>query len=64
MKLTEVTYVEWTNDNAGYCKACDEVTDFGGVEPDAMGYPCPECNKNAMMGVEQAMLLGHLVLTD
>ena len=60
MKLSEERYVEACNENAGYCVACDDITEDGGVEPDAEGYTCPACDMPELMGIEQALLLGWL----
>jgi predicted RNA-binding Zn-ribbon protein involved in translation (DUF1610 family) len=60
MKMKASEYVELTNEFAGYCTACDDVTEHGGVEPDAERYECPDCGKRTLMGIEQAMLLGRI----
>jgi len=43
--------------DSGVCLSCGEVTD--GVEPDARGYPCPSCDKPAVMGAEEILL--HII---
>ena len=45
-----------SHDNPGMCIACG--CDAGGVEPDAEKYPCDECGKHTVYGVEQVVLLG------
>ena len=60
MKLREERYVEACNENAGYCRQCDDITEDGGVEPDAEGYKCPACDMSELMGIEQALLMGCL----
>lgn len=42
-------------DNPGFCLACGAETD--GVEPDAEKYPCDCCDKRAVYGAEQIMLM-------
>jgi hypothetical protein len=44
----------------GYCTHCREVTREGGTEPDATGYPCPDCGQNACVGMEFALISGLL----
>jgi hypothetical protein len=60
MKLTQYEYVIHTRDYDGYCTACDAITNFGGVEPDAEEYCCDNCEQHAVMGVEQAMIAGKI----
>lgn len=49
------------DDNNGYCTTCKAVTNDGGVEPDAEGYRCDECGSMTVMGIEQALICGHLI---
>ena len=44
----------------GYCTDCDEVTQTGGVEPDARKYECPVCGKMTVMGIEEALMEGYV----
>jgi hypothetical protein len=55
------THVE---NNDGYCTVCDDVTRTGGTEPDAREYPCPKCGQLTVMGVEQALVEGHIEPAD
>jgi Zn finger protein HypA/HybF involved in hydrogenase expression len=50
--------------NNGYCIECDEITKFGGVEPDAEDYLCPQCGQNAVCGIEQALIRGFIEPAD
>lgn len=43
------------DDNLGFCIACGEPTE--GVEPDARGYECEMCHKNAVYGAEELLLM-------
>ena len=45
-----------TLDNPGICIACGE--DAEGCEPDARGYTCEVCDKNAVYGAEELLLMG------
>ena len=48
------------NGDPGYCTDCDDITRENGVEPDADGYECPACGHQSVMGLETAILLGHI----
>ena len=62
MKISEQSFVESAGEFFGYCKVCDDITEYGGVEGDAEGYQCPSCNKFSVMGVELALVSGYLVI--
>ena len=42
-------------DNPGFCLACGE--DAEGVEPDAERYECECCDKHAVFGAENVLLM-------
>ena len=58
MKMPWSQFRHHCSDYDGYCSTCDEVTEFGGVEPDAEDRQCHKCEQDTVMGVEQAMLKG------
>lgn len=58
MKITESQFVKDCDDYNGYCPHCDQVVQYGEVEPDARGRECPECSRPYMMGVESALVEG------
>jgi hypothetical protein len=60
VKLPEEEYFMHCRDYDGYCKVCDCVTVFGGVEPDADHRKCDDCGLFKVMGVEQALIAGHI----
>ena len=60
MMLDYEEYQDLADGYAGYCRVCDEVTEDSGVESDARGYECPECEQETLMGIEEALLEGHL----
>jgi len=60
--MTESDYLENTQNYAGYCRKCDDVTTFEGIEPDAEKYRCDDCDRPSVCGVEQALLLGYITL--
>lgn len=62
MRLSEAEYEEHVLCHAGFCPACDDVTMRDGVEIDAVDYLCPDCGAKVVMGIETALMAGHLEL--
>lgn len=60
MQMTEAEYHQHVQDYDGYCTACEEVTQYGDVEPDARNRKCLDCDRRTVMGVEQALIAGHI----
>jgi hypothetical protein len=50
-------------DSAGYCPACDDITTYG-IEPDARGCECDACGGHKVMGLEEAALMGKVIVND
>lgn len=50
-----------SNSMDGICLACGEWSE-GGCEPDARGYPCDSCGEDRVMGAEDAMILGRVLI--
>ena len=48
----------------GWCTECKDVTQYGGVEPDAREYKCPDCGNNTVYGMEQAAAIMMVVPFD
>lgn len=63
MKMKAKTFETKSENYDGYCSSCDAVTQKGGVEPDAQGYECPKCKKKTLMGIDEALMAGHLEIT-
>ncbi len=62
VKLSEIRgHIE---ENNGYCTTCKQVTQFGGVEPDARKYECPECHNMTVYGMEEAAAIMMVVPID
>lgn len=61
MKMTSEEYVAHCDDD-GICVDCGAIKE-GGVEPDAECYPCDECGKDSVMGIENALLMGIITIT-
>lgn len=63
LEMTESEFSELSDSYAGICLACGEIQ-YDGVEPDAEEYECESCAENQVMGLEQALICGHLELTE
>lgn len=62
--MTTEEYHMYCDEFAGYCPECDDMTRECDTEPDATEYECPVCEKNTCMGVEEALMLGHLQVNE
>jgi Zn finger protein HypA/HybF involved in hydrogenase expression len=51
-------YIEGSENYDGLCLSCGAVQH--GVEPDAERYTCESCGRHAVIGFEQALLVGAL----
>lgn len=51
-------YEEHRDSDDGYCTHCKDWTVFGGVEPDAHNYNCPECDNDTVIGAEEVIMEG------
>ncbi len=60
MQMKEEDWTQQQGEYNGYCKACDDITCFGEVEPDARRYKCDVCDKNTVYGVEEAFMKGWI----
>jgi len=61
IRVTEQDLRDYMRDCCGICLACGEWSD-GGVEPDARAYECDYCGVSAVMGAEQAVISGQILL--
>lgn len=55
---------EHIESNDGWCVTCGDFTVFGGVEPDARNYHCPQCDTHSLFGAEEAGLIMMVVPLD
>lgn len=62
--LTESEYVHLTDEYAGICTACGWIDEDGSYEPDARDRTCSDCGQDCACGVEWAMVLGVVKITD
>jgi hypothetical protein len=60
MILSEEDYKMHCDSYAGYCTDCKDITRDSDTEPDATDYECPDCEEMTCMGIEQALLEGHI----
>jgi hypothetical protein len=63
VQVTEAEFKDHCEGDDGICLACGEWQE-GGVEPDAEKYVCEACEKPAVYGCEQALIIGRLDLVD
>jgi len=60
--MTESEYIDATESCDGFCICCGEIA--LGVEPDASQYRCDCCGKHGVIGFEELLLMGYVVLTE
>lgn len=58
----QVTMDEVEDGTLGVCLACGEIAE--GVEPDARGYECDCCEKKKVYGLEEAVLMGFVDVSE
>lgn len=64
MIMTEDELYMHRDEYNGYCRTCDRVTVFGGVEGDAERYECDECGRKTVYGIELAMVYNFIYIND
>ncbi len=61
--MTEAEYSHSRNhENEGFCLGCGETAD--GVEPDARGYECENCEAKLVYGLEELLMMGLLTFEE
>lgn len=60
--MTTEEYHDGCNNYQGICLNCHEYRDE--CEPDAENYPCEFCEQNEVMGLEQALIAGHINIKE
>lgn len=60
--VLESRFRQACHDSDGWCVGCEAFTRTGGVEPDAEGYNCPRCEENMVMGAEDALAKGKIII--
>ena len=61
--VTHADFQEARDSYLGWCTACKAFT-ADCCEPDAGGYPCPDCGHNTVCGAENALMLGCIKIID
>lgn len=64
LQLTLEQVQDHSRDYDGFCTFCNAVTRWGDTEPDAENYECPECEAQSCFGIEQAVIMGLIEITD
>jgi len=62
--LLESEYKEAREEYHGWCTGCREITNFGGVEPDAENYECDSCGKPKVFGIDTALIMGFFIIVS
>ena len=62
MKISTKQFQSYAKRYRGYCLECNKFT-RSETEPDADQYDCPKCFKNAVVGAENALIMGFLTIT-
>jgi hypothetical protein len=60
--MSEDEFQEMFSYNVGYCSTCNEITIENGIEPDAEGYECEICKNHTVIGLENAVLTGQIMI--
>ena len=60
--ISVAQYRQANSASEGFCTACQDFT-TGCVEPDAEDYECEACGECAVVGADQALLLGLIDVT-
>ena len=62
-KVSENDYNDAVESHMGFCISCQDFT-RDSTEPDAESYGCPECEKNSVMGAENALICGFIEFSN
>ena len=62
--MTPEEYEENVEENNGFCTTCKKITVFGGCEPDAREYECPDCGNSTVYGTEEALIMGVIKIDE
>ncbi len=63
MFITEAMWEDYRDAYRGFCIKCQAWT-TDNVEPDATGIVCSECRSNTVLGAEEVLISGELILLD
>ena len=62
IRMSEEDFRDECNSYGGVCLDCGARTT--GVEPDARRYRCERCGREAVYGLEEALLMGQIVFAE
>jgi Zn finger protein HypA/HybF involved in hydrogenase expression len=62
-KVSGERYELACNNYEGWCRTCQKFTRCE-TEPDACNYECPECGLKTVMGAEEAICSGDLMIAE
>ena len=62
IEMTSDEYQDLRDEYSGICLNCEEYAD--GVEPDARNYECESCGESKVFGIEEALMMGRIIITD
>ena len=62
IKMTENEYRRGTETRMGVCISCGSR--MGGIDPDQVSGHCAVCGRHEVMGFEEAIIEGHLVIRE
>jgi hypothetical protein len=62
IKMTTQRYERLDSANDGICIKCGAENSC--VEPDAENYECEACEEDAVFGMQQALICGHVEIHD
>ena len=60
-KIFTVSMDDYQESGNGICLRCGEIQ-FGGCEPDARHYECEVCGARNVFGMEEALLMGNIIV--
>jgi len=58
--MNEDKIKDHTSESNGLCIECGEIS-YGGIEPDAISYPCEMCGEQRVVGMETALMYGWVI---
>jgi predicted RNA-binding Zn-ribbon protein involved in translation (DUF1610 family) len=62
VEMTEEEFLEIQSAYQGVCASCGEIRDC--TEPDAEDYECEACGENTVVGVDNALIMGIIEITE
>lgn len=57
LHINQLSKAVQSSEYIGFCVDCG--TKHTGIEPDARGYECENCNKTSVFGAEEILIMGE-----